>query len=110
MPFHETAESNSLLRQNKLGVHPPPCSGFKQNNLRMKTIATPAIYKIFSPGRKQSTASLGIISDTVIHDCSGAYDYIDLMLQGHQFSKSASIFAIAEKGGKEFQLKPLPEY
>ena len=76
----------------------------------METIATPAIYKIFSAGRKQSTGSLDIISDTVIHDCSGAYEYIDLMLQEHQFSKSASIFAIAEKGGKEFQLKPLPEY
>jgi hypothetical protein len=70
----------------------------------------PATYHIFSAGRKQINGSTNVISDMVIHDCSGAFDYIDQILQEHPYAKKASIFAIGDQIGAKFQLKPLPEH
>ncbi len=76
----------------------------------LSQLSQPATYHIFSAGRKQINGSSNVISDMVIHDCSGAFDYIDQILQEHPYSKKASIFAIGEEVGKKFQLKPLPEH
>ncbi len=70
----------------------------------------PAIYHVFTPGQRQPVGAMNRISNSVIIDCSGAFNYLDEIL-GDNFPKGASMYAILGKDNKtKFQLKTMPEY
>jgi len=67
----------------------------------------PFTYKLFCAGKRLCENPSTVVKDRVIHDCSGAYDYIDQCLQKHPKTKSASIFAITDR---DHRLKKLEEF
>jgi hypothetical protein len=67
----------------------------------------PFTYKLFCAGRRLGENPSTIVKDRVVHDCSGAYDYIDQCLQKHPKTKHSSIFAITDR---DYKLKKLEEF
>ena len=70
----------------------------------------PAIYHVFTPGQRQPVGALNRISNSVIIDCSGAFNYLDEILEDNP-QKGASMYAILGNDNKKnIQLKSMPEY
>ena len=70
----------------------------------------PAFYHVFTPGQRQPVGAVNRISNSVIIDCSGAFNYLDEILEDNP-QKGASMYAILGKDNKtKFQLKIMPEY
>jgi hypothetical protein len=67
----------------------------------------PFAYKLFGAGKRIGDNPAKTISNVVIHDCSGAYDYIDKILQDHPAKSRARFYAIVDKNRN---LKQMEEF
>jgi len=70
----------------------------------------PLMYRLFGAGKRLSENPLTTVKDSVIQDCSGAYDFYDQCLQEHRNKKDSSIFAIVDKNQRLMRLEEFADH